>query len=289
MTLKALKEQFITLLSPLYGEEETAQFFYRLLAHFHQMKRVDFVFQSDFEPDSIMLQKWVSALEELQNQRPIQYIIGETDFYGLSFFVDANVLIPRPETEELVEWVIQSLQPKVTATDGIRILDIGTGSGCIPISLQSNLPQAEVFAIDVSAAALAVAQRNAAHNAVTVQFIQADILTTTSLLEFTPVLDVIVSNPPYVLVKEKEEMSANVLDYEPHLALFVSDTDPLLFYRKIALLATKALKPGGCLFFEINRAYGQETIRLLQDVGFQNVELRMDLFGNDRMVKAVWQ
>ena len=190
------------------------------------------------------------------------------------------MLIPRPETEELVDWVLTTVTP---TSKPLKIIDIGTGSGCIAISLAKSLPNAKVTAVDVSAKALQVARRNAELNGVTINFLQQDILQTTSLPD---TYDIIISNPPYVRSLEKAEMQANVLEYEPHLALFVSDTDPLLFYNRIATLARKSLSPQGSLFFEINQYLGEEMKALLKAKGFEKVVLRQDLSGNDRMIMS---
>ncbi len=200
----------------------------------------------------------------------------------MRFEVNENTLIPRPETEELVEWIIENQKSK-DQSQKLEILDIGTGTGCIPISLKANLPQANVSAIDVSEQALEMAKINAVSNNVEVNFIQANILEVEDLNQH---FDVIVSNPPYVRNLEKQEIKKNVLDYEPHLALFVEDTDALLFYRKIAQLALKNLSPNGLLFFEINQYLGNETVDLLENIGFKNIELKKDIYGNDRMIKC---
>ena len=190
------------------------------------------------------------------------------------------MLIPRPETEELVDWVLTTVTP---TSKPLKIIDIGTGSGCIAISLAKSLPNAEVTAVDVSGKALQVARCNAELNGVTINFLQQDILQTTTLPD---TYDIIISNPPYVRSLEKAEMQANVLEYEPHLALFVSDTDPLLFYDRIATLARKSLSPQGSLFFEINQYLGEEMKALLKAKGFEKAVLRQDLSGNDRMIMS---
>jgi release factor glutamine methyltransferase len=218
----------------------------------------------------------------LKKEKPIQYILGETEFYGLPFLVNENTLIPRPETEELVEWILESTKYEEQNTK-LNVLDIGTGSGCIAISLAKNLPSAQVSAIDVSEKALATAHKNAKINKVDVNFILKNILETESLDEK---YDVIVSNPPYVRNLEKEEIKPNVLEYEPHLALFVEDNDALLFYRKIAALAKKNLSENGKLYFEINQYLGKETVRLLEGMDFKNVILKKDVYGNDRMISC---
>ncbi|WP_455667889.1 peptide chain release factor N(5)-glutamine methyltransferase [Phocaeicola sp.] len=217
-------------------------------------------------------------LLRLQKYEPIQYIIGEEEFLGLPFEVNRHVLIPRPETGELVNWIIQKNKDRQT-----RILDIGTGSGCIAISLAKHMEKAQVTAWDVSEDALQVAARNCLRNGVEVKLEQKDVL------RFEPSgeqFDVIVSNPPYITEKEKAEMEANVLEWEPGVALFVPDDSPLLFYRKIAELGMEMLAPDGKLYFEINRAYGKQTVDMLAELGYREIELRKDISQNDRMVKA---
>ena len=218
-------------------------------------------------------------IEKLKEYVPIQYILGETEFFGLPFQVNESVLIPRPETEELVDWIRN--ENDRNANPGI--LDIGTGSGCIAISLKHEFTNATVDAFDISEKALETAQNNATLNKLEVTFSKVDILNTP---EMEQKWDIIVSNPPYVTELEKSEISPNVLDYEPHLALFVPDNDPLLFYRCIAVFTQQHLKPKGKLYFEINRQFGKATVDLLTAMGFGNVELRKDISGNDRMVKA---
>ena len=216
----------------------------------------------------------------LQNHEPIQYIIGRETFMGLVFNVNENVLIPRPETQELVNWILEDHR----SDEGCKILDIGTGSGCIPVSLAHFMSGAEVEAWDISDGALDVARRNANQNEVKVLFRKQNVF---EALPSASYYDVIVSNPPYITEKEKVDMEANVLDWEPSIALFVPDTDPLLFYRKIAELGLDMLVAGGALYFEINRAYGEMMRTMLEDMGYNNVELRKDMFGNDRMIKAI--
>ena len=216
----------------------------------------------------------------LQNHEPIQYIIGRETFMGLVFNVNENVLIPRPETQELVNWILEDHR----SDEGCKILDIGTGSGCIPVSLAHFMSGAEVEAWDISDGALDVARRNANQNEVKVLFRKQNVF---EALPSESYYDVIVSNPPYITEKEKVDMEAHVLDWEPSIALFVPDTDPLLFYRKIAELGLDMLVAGGALYFEINRAYGEMMRTMLEDMGYNNVELRKDMFGNDRMIKAI--
>ena len=218
-------------------------------------------------------------IRRLQKNEPIQYIIGIESFFGLTFEVNPNVLIPRPETQELVSWIIGDYQ----SDESIRILDIGTGSGCIPISLAKQLSKAEVESWDISEGALEVASRNCERNGVKVLLRKKDVL---KAAPEGDLYEVIVSNPPYITNKEKTDMEANVLDWEPSLALFVPDEDPLLFYRKIAQLGCDMLKEGGSLYFEINRAYGEETVLMLKELGYAQIELKKDSWGNDRMIKA---
>ena len=222
-------------------------------------------------------EKLTDALERLAKHEPIQYILGYSDFCGLRFSVTPAVLIPRPETSELVEWVTSE------SVGNENILDIGTGSGCIAVSLAHKLPHAGVTAWDISPDALAVASNNSTANGCDVTFELRDILTYTPADEK---FDIIVSNPPYIKEVEKRTMEDNVLLWEPHLALFVPDNDPLLFYRTIAEKGLTMLTPGGKLFFEINREHGTETVAMLETMGYKNVTLRKDIAGNDRMICA---
>lgn len=277
MKLKQYRTYFLEKLTPLYDSMEAESFFAIALEELKGWKRTDLALNPDAELSGEELERWNAVLAELEVQKPIQYIFGKAHFYGLEFEVNPYTLIPRPETEELVEWIITENQHK----GQLSLLDIGTGTGCIAISLAKNLPDASVSAIDVSEGALATAKRNAQHNTTEVNFILQDILAAETLPQM---YDVIVSNPPYVRNLEKEEIKENVLQYEPHLALFVDDNDPLLFYRKIALLAKKQLSPNGRLYFEINQYLGPETIQMLEDYDFTNVILKKDIYGNDRMI-----
>lgn len=225
-------------------------------------------------------------IEQLKKHKPLQYILGKADFYGRTFRVNPSVLIPRPETEELIEHICHDLEEE--ADKAATILDIGTGSGCIAITLAKELPGADVVAIDISPDALVTARENARALHAPVTFIPCDILDTgRAEAEIPFMFDVIVSNPPYVMEREKEAMEANVLEYEPPLALFVSDSDPLLFYRAIARFGRKKLKKGGRLYFEINALCGSDTVRLLEQEGYHSIQLIRDLSDKDRMVKAI--
>ncbi|MFT3793925.1 peptide chain release factor N(5)-glutamine methyltransferase [Flavobacterium sp.] len=270
------RNYFIQTLTPLYDAAEAESFFYLILEHQTGMKRIDLALDRDREFSQTEIETWNPILEQLKQFVPIQYIIGTTEFFGLEFEVNPNVLIPRPETEELVQWILSN-----NPNGNVKILDIGTGSGCIAISLAKNLPDAQVSAIDVSEEALETAKRNAQRNETKVNFIQRNILQTENLEE---TFDIIVSNPPYVRNLEKEEIKKNVLEHEPHLALFVDDHDALLFYRKIADLALQNLSPKGQLYFEINQYLGKEMMDLLEQKGFSQLELRADIYGNHRMV-----
>ncbi|MCW3101747.1 MAG: prmC [Bacteroidetes bacterium] len=230
------------------------------------------------------LLKFNFAVKGLKKEKPLQYIFGKADFYGMKFLVNEHVLIPRPETEELVHQLINDVNASALQPP-FSILDIGTGSGCIPVTLKKHLPQAVVSALDVSEEALALAKRNAELNAVEVSFFKEDILSPSAEL-FSSSYDIIVSNPPYICLSEKEQMKKNVLDYEPHLALFTAGEDALLFYRKICDAALKLLKPGGKVYFEINAAFGPETEQLLVAKGFKNVTLLKDMSDKNRILRG---
>ncbi|WP_343618272.1 peptide chain release factor N(5)-glutamine methyltransferase [Flavobacterium sp.] len=282
MKIKQYRTQFIKELSPFYDAYEAESFFYLILEDKHKLRQIDLALNHELsftEEDFVV---WDSLLKQLKKEVPIQYLLGKTSFYGLDFEVNEHVLIPRPETEELVEWII-SENVVLDKDKKLKILDIGTGSGCIAISLAKNLPNADVYAIDVSKKAIETAKRNAIRNDVNVTFIFQDIL---QAEELKCKYDVIVSNPPYVRNLEKEEIKKNVLDYEPHLALFVDDNDALVFYRKIASLAHNNLLPEGQLYFEINQYLGKEMIELLGQMDFINIDLRKDIYDNDRMIKV---
>ncbi|MEE3998964.1 peptide chain release factor N(5)-glutamine methyltransferase [Tenacibaculum sp. FZY0031] len=280
MHLKQYKSYFSEQLTPVYPQTEIDTFFFLLLEAYLGVKRLDLVLQPDLEISSDKKMLLNKALTRLLKEEPIQYIIGETEFYGLPFKVTKNTLIPRPETEELVEWIIKKTEQ---SHKQLSILDIGTGTGCIPICLKKHIPTANISAIDVSKEAVNIAKQNAKLNGVEISFISQDILKTK---ELSSTFDIIVSNPPYVRELEKVEIKNNVLRNEPHLALFVADDNPLLFYKKIASLAKNSLSENGLLFFEINQYLGSETVAMLTSKGFTQIELRKDLFGNDRMIKA---
>lgn len=280
MLLKDYRNYFIQKLTPIYDVMEAESLFNITLHELRNWRRVDVALNPKAELSAEEIVSWNAVLQQLEQQQPIQYIFGHTHFYGLDFNVNSHTLIPRPETEELVEWIIHENKGR----GQIKILDIGTGSGCIAVSLAKNLPDALVFAVDVSEEALKVAKSNALANNVNVTLIQQDILAAETL---PGNFDIIVSNPPYVRNLEKAELKQNVLHYEPHLALFVEDNDPLIFYNKIAALAKANLPANGKLYFEINQYLGNETLQMLIKFGFANVILKKDMYGNDRMVSAI--
>lgn len=279
MNIRNFRTTFINQLSPVYDTVEAESIFHLLLEAWSRLKRVDLSVRPDAAFTKEELTRYQTALARLQLGEPVQYLIGKTFFYGLEFEVNPSVLIPRPETEELVDWILNDSDP----TPSLTVLDIGTGSGCIPISLAKNLNRPKVSAIDVSKQALDVAKRNASTHEVSINFIEQDVL---SLEKLPQSFDIIVSNPPYVRELEKQEIRKNVLEHEPHLALFVPDQDALIFYRKIAQLAVKNLSGNGKLYLEINQYLGNETVELLKNIGFSEVQLKKDLLGNDRMIRA---
>ncbi|QHI34763.1 Release factor glutamine methyltransferase [Kordia antarctica] len=290
MKLKDIQEIFHKELDEIYGKDEVNSFFFMLTEAYFGLER----FALALDPEIVITKEQetplFSALSELKLQKPIQHILGKAHFFGLEFTVNEHTLIPRPETEELVQWILDDIKTANSPTKTYRILDIGTGSGCIPIALKKNIPNAVISAIDISEKALEVANENAITNEVQIQFVQADVLVLDDLNLFEEEnirFDIIVSNPPYVRNLEKEAMHKNVLDFEPDSALFVDDHDPLIFYDKIAHLAKAHLQSNGSLYFEINQYLGKEMFDLLKKKEFKNIELRKDIFGVDRMMKCV--
>jgi release factor glutamine methyltransferase len=282
MKLKDIQNVFHQELDAIYDTHEVDSLFFMLTDSLYNITRMKLAMNPELTVDNN--ESLFDALECLKNQEPIQYILGETEFFGLPFKVNQHVLIPRPETEELVSLVVQSLKFKVESSHTINILDIGTGSGCIAITLAKNLKNVTVYALDVSNEALKVARQNAELNQVEIKFIEADILKTDGVSDLK--FDVIVSNPPYVREQEKLQMKPNVLNNEPHLALFVDDENPLQFYKAITNFAVNNLKENGMLFFEINEYLGDEMMQLLKAHHFKNIELKQDIFKKDRMIKG---
>lgn len=286
MLLKEVKSIFHTELDNIYGVKEVTSFFYLLMDHYLNLEK----FVMALTPDLVITKDEASvlfqALGKLKLQVPVQHIIGETEFMDLKFKVSPKVLVPRPETEDLIRWILEDHSKD--NKESLQILDIGTGSGCIAVSLAKHLANAKVSALDISGEALEIALLNAAKNGVNIHFQEVDILKDSALEIVESTFDIIASNPPYVRVLEKSKMRANVLEHEPEIALFVPDQDPLVFYRAIANFALKKLTHNGRLYVEINQYLGKEMVELLSSVGFKNVELRQDIFGNDRMVKGVF-
>ncbi|OQP51839.1 protein-(glutamine-N5) methyltransferase, release factor-specific [Niastella yeongjuensis] len=304
MTFYEAQQLLQKALTELYDDREAANIADWVMEHVTKLRKIDRIMhkQSPLTPDKVnLLQEYT---RELLTHKPVQYVLHEAWFCGMPFYVDENVLIPRPETEELVEWVVENAGQKtegrgqteegnrqwamgnnsIQATS-LRILDIGTGSGCIPVSLKKKLPQAEVFACDVSEGALAVAAHNATAQQTPINLFQVDFLDTNSWSAL-PQVDIIVSNPPYIPQRDKQTMLQNVLAYEPHLALFVPDNDALVFYEAIARFAEQTLLSRGSVFVEIHEDLGKQTMELFESKGFR-AEVKKDFQGKDRMVKAV--
>jgi release factor glutamine methyltransferase len=275
-------EQLYAEFLPIYGENEAKSLTFLLLEHFSGVSKTDIVFNKKIE----QVFDYQNVIKRIKSQEPVQYVIGETEFYGRKFNVTSDTLIPRPETEELVHSVVSTLKREAKHTKQLRILDIGTGSGCIAITLACELPKAEVYAYDISENALKIAQENANRNQVNISFEQRDIL---QFSETNPAekFDIIVSNPPYVMDSEAKEMHKNVLDFEPYLALFVPDDDALIFYEAIVNFAVNNLTFKGLCVVEINQQLGLETAELFWNKGFSYVEVIKDLSGKDRFVKGI--
>lgn len=262
-----------------FNKEEIENFIFYSLNEYLGFSRSDVILKNDTRVSESELLKFNKVVKQLKVHKPIQYILGSAHFLDLNLYVNENVLIPRPETEELVDLIIKENRDK----RNMSILDIGTGSGCIAIALAKKVPFATVTAIDISDEALDIAKQNAEKNQASVNFIQADIFNETDLNKLAS-FDIIVSNPPYVLLSEKDKMEKNVLEYEPHLALFVNDNDPLIYYKRISELALKKLNSSGRLYFEINEKMGEESKNLLESIGFENVILKQDINRKNRIL-----
>ena len=285
MTTGKFRNHFINSLEGLYPIEELKSFFYLLAGKYLNLSRINIALQLNNELTHEEQSSFYKAVDRLRNHEPIQYILGETEFFGMPITVNKQVLIPRPETEELVSWIIEDVD-KNEAT----ILDIGTGSGCIAISLAKKLNNAVVSAIDISTRAIEVAKKNTLINNVNIEFSRVDVLNFEADLDlhhkWESKFDIIVSNPPYVRMQEKKLMKLNVIDHEPDIALFVEDDDPLLFYKRISELSRQYLKHNGTLYLEINEYLGVEMEKMLNEAGFKHVELKKDMFGKNRMIKC---
>jgi release factor glutamine methyltransferase len=274
-------KSFRTDLKEIYPDSEIQAITELVFEHFLKYSKTELVIKSEHLLDETYIAKIEQVLARLKKHEPIQYMIGQTDFYNCKFKVNSSVLIPRQETEELVDWIISEHKN----ISKLKILDIGTGSGCIAISLAFNILKSNVFAYDISESALEVARQNAEINNVKIIFSQINILDLSQNKE-NQQFDIIVSNPPYVLFREKDKMHKNVLDFEPGLALFVNDNDPLLFYKAIIHFAKKNLKSGGKLYFEINESFGNEVTEKYHKSGFTEVVLKKDINGKNRMISG---
>lgn len=287
MTIGEAEKLYITTLTSIYDESEAKSLAWWSINDVCKISRTSFLASKEkviSEQQEASLQH---ILEELKTGKPIQYVLGETEFYGLPFKVNPSVLIPRPETEELVDWILIEIRNSDLLNDiNGNILDIGTGSGCIPIAIKKFLPEFNISALDVSKGAIETAKINAELNQTEIEFIEDDILNPSQLFLLNKQYTIIISNPPYVRESEKTAMHNNVLGHEPHLALFVADDNALIFYSRIADFAKTNLVKGGMLFLEINENLAPQTIDLLEGKGLLNIELRQDIRGKNRMIKA---
>ena len=285
MTIHEANMRLIFQLYELYDDREAANITDLVMENITGWKRIDRVINKELKMSGVMERQLENYTKELLTHKPVQYVLHEAWFGGMKYYVDEHVLIPRPETEELVDLVIKEVKKKSNAQNNLdkkkSLLDIGTGSGCIPITLKKNLPETDVYSIDVSEKALDVAKRNANMNGADVKFILGNFLDENKWIEFSS-FDVIVSNPPYIPKKGMEEMSKNVVDYEPHLALFVPDDDPLIFYKAIARFAEKKLLPGGRIFLELHEQLAEEVKGLFSFFG--EVQVKNDMQGKERFL-----
>lgn len=282
---KELFDLFSEQLETYYPQEEIKSILYLLFEEYCQMKRTDIMLNPTKTLSESQSRKVSQAIDDLKKYKPIQYIIGKTNFYGLDFIVTPAVLIPRAETEELVQWIIEENESYNLGEEHrvLDVLDIGSSSGCISISVSKNISKTSVLGIDINEEALKIAVKNNELNNTNVDFKCYDILDESNWAQLHK-FDIIVSNPPYIRESERQQMSKNVIDYEPESALFVSDEDPLIFYRTILKFSQNHLKPRGKVYFEINEAFGEEMRQLLIDYGFSDIVLKRDMNGRDRMV-----
>ena len=284
MTIQQAYQQLFQDLFTIYESREAANIADLVIEKITGQQRLDRILYKDITVNAEQQSVLEKMTRELVQHKPVQYAIGEAWFMDMKLMVNEHVLIPRPETEELVDWLVRDV--KTSKMDDISVLDIGTGSGCIPIAVKKNIPHGEVWSVDVSEEALQLAKRNAAGQNVLVDFLLINILEETSWNQLGQ-FDIIVSNPPYIKQSEKAAMQRNVLDFEPHIALFVLDEDPLLFYHTIARFCQKHLKKNGRLYVEINEVFGMQVTKIFSQNGFTQVELRKDMQGRDRMIKAL--
>ena len=281
MLLNEFRNHFTDTLIDDYPKTEITSLFRRLTDFYFQWPPTFMVLNPDYQLNKVELEKLSVALGALEEHKPLQYITNEAYFYGRTFYVNENVLIPRPETEDLVNWVMKDY---LKVQHSLDVLDLGTGSGCISVSLAKEQSLFNVEALEVSEMALEVAKKNADFHHVKINFIQKDMK---SLEFWNKPLDVIISNPPYIVPREKKEMLPNVLNHEPHLALFTPEKDPLYFYKKIIVLAQSSLKPNGHLYLEINPIFSESLEAFVKAHTFKDIEVRNDIFGKKRMLKAV--
>ena len=294
MTSVEQYKDFVERLKTIYDERESANIADWVFDSIANNKRLDRFTHKEKEFSNSTIQQLNAVLQRLLAHEPVQYILGEAWFYKMKFFVNEHVLIPRPETEELVEWVVEEIRNKKLEirnkgvsqliTNNSTILDIGTGSGCIAVALKKELQNAEVFAVDVSEDALQVAKKNALDQNAVINFIQFDFLNE-DVWQTLPTFDVIVSNPPYIPEDEKNKLAKNVTEYEPHLALFVANDDPFIFYKKIASFAAMHLKQNGKFFVEVHEDYSEEVQQIFAKKNF-TTEIKKDMYGRERMIKA---
>jgi release factor glutamine methyltransferase len=280
---KVLFQEFLKKITSTGNIEELRSIAYLVFENLFGFTKIDILTNRRIDVTDYAVDQLARIAQRIATHEPIQYILGEAEFFNRKFFIDTNVLIPRPETEELVMLVKQQVKAK-KSKDAVRVMDIGTGSGCIPITLALEISDIKVFATDISDGALAIARKNATTLNANVTFFRSDIL-----LDEIPEqnLDVIVSNPPYIALREKSFMMANVVEFEPHLALFVPDNDPLLFYKAIGLKSKKALKPNGLLFVEINEQFGKSVGDLFLNYGYTDINIIKDISGKERIVSGI--
>jgi release factor glutamine methyltransferase len=286
MTIQLAYKEFVAKLHAIYDEREAANVADWVIEHVTGKQKLERILNKDLPLTPVQQQELERLTQRLLQHEPVQYALGEAWFFNMKLYVDQNVLIPRPETEELVQWVVEDATQK-SQEKNQRIIDIGTGSGCIPIAIKKKLINAEVYALDVSPGALAVARKNALQQKAEITFHELDFLDSATWKPL-PMFDVIVSNPPYVKKSEAETMAKNVLQYEPHIALFVPDEDALRFYKAITAFSKTYLTAAGSVYMEINEALGEQVMELFYKEDFKSVTIKKDLQGKDRMIRAAF-
>jgi release factor glutamine methyltransferase len=283
-------------LKEIYDEQESANIASLAIEHVTGLTKTERISNKHSELSPVQFEQIEKDLQRLRRHEPIQYIMNRAWFYGMELYVDKNVLIPRPETEELVQWIVDDVQAsgkdvlirkpmEADETTQLKILDVGTGSGCIPLALKKAMPKAEVWGCDISEEALNVARRNGSSLDIRVDFQGVNFLDEAQQ-KLLPTVNIIVSNPPYVPLKDKKQMNANVVDHEPHTALFVTDEDPLIFYKALAKFGKKRLYENGSIYMEIHEEIGNDVVNLFKENGYCSIDLKKDMQGKNRMVKA---